>query len=56
MLNKELSHFSESSHSGNQISEYLCNTFLGEPAEKVIGGNIIFWEILDNVNIFNSRI
>ena len=29
MLNKELSHFSESK-SGNQISEYICNTFLGE--------------------------
>ena len=28
MLNKELSHFSESK-SGNQISEYICNTFLG---------------------------
>lgn len=27
MLNKELSHFSESK-SGNQISEYICNTFL----------------------------
>ena len=29
MLNKELSHFSESK-SGNQISEYICNTFLGK--------------------------
>lgn len=29
MLNKELSHFSESSRSGNQISEYICSTFLG---------------------------
>ena len=29
MLNKELSHFSESSKSGNQISEYICSTFLG---------------------------
>ncbi|KDR13577.1 cAMP-specific 3',5'-cyclic phosphodiesterase, partial [Zootermopsis nevadensis] len=28
MLNKELSHFSESSKSGNQISEYICSTFL----------------------------
>ncbi|XP_023328662.1 cAMP-specific 3',5'-cyclic phosphodiesterase 4C isoform X3 [Eurytemora carolleeae] len=27
MLNKELSHFSESK-SGNQVSEYICNTFL----------------------------
>lgn len=30
MLNKELSHFSESSKSGNQISEYICTTFLGK--------------------------
>ena len=29
LLNKELSHFSESK-SGNQISEYICNTFLGK--------------------------
>ncbi|RZF42950.1 hypothetical protein LSTR_LSTR004252 [Laodelphax striatellus] len=28
MLNKELSHFSESSKSGNQICEYICSTFL----------------------------
>ncbi|CAH1155349.1 unnamed protein product [Phaedon cochleariae] len=37
MLNKELSHFSESSKSGNQISEYICSTFLddvGEPPAK----------------------
>ncbi|XP_071518591.1 3',5'-cyclic-AMP phosphodiesterase 4C isoform X3 [Panulirus ornatus] len=30
MLNKELSHFSESSKSGNQISEYICTTFLDQ--------------------------
>ena len=30
MLNRELSHFAESSKSGNQISEYICSTFLGE--------------------------
>lgn len=34
MLNKELSHFSESSKSGNQISEYICSTFLGELIES----------------------
>ncbi|TRY74424.1 hypothetical protein TCAL_00657 [Tigriopus californicus] len=28
MLNKELSHFSETSRSGNQVSEYICSTFL----------------------------
>jgi len=32
MLNKELSHFSESK-SGNQISEYICNTFLDKDQE-----------------------
>ena len=30
MLNKELSHLSESSRSGNMISEYICTTFLGK--------------------------
>ena len=34
MLNKELSHFSESSKSGNQISEYIFNTFLGKKFKK----------------------
>ncbi|XP_047738240.1 cAMP-specific 3',5'-cyclic phosphodiesterase 4D isoform X4 [Hyalella azteca] len=33
MLNKELSHFSESSRSGNQISEYICTTFLDQHQE-----------------------
>merc|ERR1712004_84975 len=32
MLNKELSHFSESK-SGNQISEYICNSFLDKQQE-----------------------
>jgi len=32
LLNKELSHFSESK-SGNQISEYICNTFLDKQQE-----------------------
>ena len=31
MLNKELSHFSESKSGSNQISEYICSTFLGKP-------------------------
>jgi hypothetical protein len=30
MLNKELGQFSESSKSGNQISEYIFTTFLGK--------------------------
>ncbi|CAG0912881.1 unnamed protein product [Notodromas monacha] len=33
MLNKELLHFSESSKSGNQISEYICSTFLDKTQE-----------------------
>ena len=33
MLNKELSHFSESSRSGNQISEYIFSTFLDKHQE-----------------------
>lgn len=36
MLNKELSHFSESSRSGNQISEYICSTFLGKYFNSLI--------------------
>uniref|UniRef100_A0A669AVN8 Phosphodiesterase n=1 Tax=Oreochromis niloticus TaxID=8128 RepID=A0A669AVN8_ORENI len=30
MLNRELSHLSEMSRSGNQVSEYISSTFLGE--------------------------
>lgn len=30
MLNRELTHLSEMSRSGNQVSEYISNTFLGE--------------------------
>ncbi|XP_050098838.1 cAMP-specific 3',5'-cyclic phosphodiesterase-like isoform X3 [Anopheles aquasalis] len=33
LLNKELSHLSESSKSGNQISEYICTTFLDKQQE-----------------------
>lgn len=32
MLNRELTHLSEMSRSGNQVSEYISNTFLGETA------------------------
>lgn len=31
MLNRELTHLSETSRSGNQVSEYISQTFLGEP-------------------------
>ncbi|CAB4062235.1 PDE4 [Lepeophtheirus salmonis] len=40
MLNKELSHFSESK-SGNQISEYICNTFLDKQQEVDIHPPIV---------------
>jgi len=30
MLSRELTHFAVASKSGNQISEYICHTFLGE--------------------------
>lgn len=30
MLNRELTQLSETSRSGNQVSEYIANTFLGE--------------------------
>ncbi|XP_028987628.1 cAMP-specific 3',5'-cyclic phosphodiesterase 4B-like isoform X2 [Betta splendens] len=33
MLNRELSHLSEMSRSGNQVSEYISNTFLDKPTE-----------------------
>ena len=35
MLNKELSHFAESGKAGNQVSEYIANTFLGQLASAV---------------------
>ena len=44
MLNKELSHFSESK-SGNQISEYICTTFLG----KLLAVRNIFDLLSDNL-------
>lgn len=30
MLNRELTQLSETSRSGNQVSEFIANTFLGE--------------------------
>jgi hypothetical protein len=44
MLNKELSHFSESSKSGNQISEYICSTFLGK-SDKLYSAPSFFIQI-----------
>ena len=48
MLNKELSLFSESK-SGNQISEYICNTFLGKDA------NTSAIAILIDVYLFQTK-
>uniref|UniRef100_A0A182N0V9 Phosphodiesterase n=1 Tax=Anopheles dirus TaxID=7168 RepID=A0A182N0V9_9DIPT len=47
LLNKELSHLSESSKSGNQISEYICTTFLDKqqepdvPSAPVVGSALL---------------
>jgi hypothetical protein len=41
MLNKELSHFSESK-SGNQVSDYICNTFLGK-RQSLATSTTPFW-------------
>lgn len=35
MLNRELTHLSETSRSGNQVSEYISQTFLGEPPDSL---------------------
>lgn len=40
MLNRELSHLSEMSRSGNQVSEYISNTFLGEHCSTDPDSNI----------------
>lgn len=34
MLNRELTHLSEMSRSGNQVSEFISSTFLGEYPTK----------------------
>lgn len=36
MLNRELSHLSEMSRSGNQVSEYISSTFMGERDHNMI--------------------
>lgn len=42
MLNRELSHLSETSRSGNQVSEYISSTFLGEepPCDLPAGSRV----------------
>lgn len=34
MLNRELTHLSEMSRSGNQVSEFISNTFLGKSSQN----------------------
>ena len=46
MLNKELSHFSESSRSGNQISEYICSTFLGKSSRPVSAPFFVYFSFI----------
>ena len=43
MLNRELSHLSEMSRSGNQVSEYISNTFLGEHTHTQANQHWGFW-------------
>lgn len=38
MLNRELTHLSETSRSGTQVSEYISRTFLGEPRGSSLPG------------------
>lgn len=38
ILSRELTHLSETSRSGNQVSEYISRTFLGEP-HRVLPGH-----------------
>lgn len=43
MLNRELSQLSETSRSGNQVSEFISSTFLGKSREGLLGvhGNVL---------------
>lgn len=45
MLNRELTHLSEMSRSGNQVSEYISNTFLGKECTPSFGVffSFFFW-------------
>ena len=52
MLNKELSLFSESK-SGNQISEYICNTFLGKFSTSKLC-SLGYWEVFLKKKYFAS--
>lgn len=43
MLNRELSQLSETSRSGNQVSEFISSTFLGKSRDGLLGvrGNML---------------
>lgn len=59
MLNKELSHFSESSRSGNQISEYICSTFLGKSSPSSSSNHFSFnciWWLRNSVHKFREHV
>ena len=43
LLNRELHHFSGTSHAGSEISEYICNTFLGTHSTSSILSIVFFW-------------
>lgn len=55
MLNKELSHLSESSKSGNQISEYICSTFLDKQQEVDIPYSRDDTDVLNPASLNRSR-
>jgi len=40
LLNRELHQFSGTSHAGTEISEYICNTFLGKRASLLINDSL----------------
>ena len=42
LLNRELHHFSGTSHAGSEISEYICNTFLGTHSTSSIWSIVFF--------------
>jgi len=60
MLNRELTHLSEMSRSGNQVSEFISNTFLGESGlsfhRLIIGDSIEtdIWRDIHTVFLMQS--
>lgn len=61
MLNRELTQLSETSRSGNQVSEFIANTFLGEFfffffEVTAYGDNIGVYFKHEKVNLNDSRL